>query len=136
MLICMKDIKEHRVSATLLIISFVAVLSMSVSALFAQSQNSTIVAFGDSFIVGVGSTSGNDFVSILSRDINRPITNAGVSGDTTATALARVDNVVSLNPALVLLFVGYNDVLQNVPQSVTMANILSIIDTIQQSGAH
>lgn len=94
-----------------------------------------IVAFGDSLVVGVGSTSGNDFVSVLSRRINLPIENMGVSGDTTASALSRVGNVISRDPDIVILLIGGNDILQRLPVDQMFINIKSIVTQLQSSGA-
>jgi len=49
-----------------------------------------IVAFGDSLVAGVGSTPGNDFVSILSREIGEPVENLGLAGNTTEMAFERI----------------------------------------------
>ena len=42
-----------------------------------------VVAFGDSLVAGSGASEGNDFVSLLSQKIGRPILNLGVPGNTT-----------------------------------------------------
>lgn len=133
----MRFIQKHRTVAILLFIILITILNLGVGVLFAQSNQTSgpIVAFGDSLVAGVGSTAGNDFVSILSRNINRPIINAGVGGDTTASALARVSSITALHPALVLVFLGGNDILQDVPQSQTISNLFSIIIALEQSGA-
>jgi hypothetical protein len=55
-----------------------------------------IVAFGDSLVFGYGSTAGNDFVTLLSKKLGEPIVNLGVSGDTTAQGLARIEQVTEL----------------------------------------
>ncbi|MGB2580416.1 MAG: arylesterase, partial [Minisyncoccia bacterium] len=41
------------------------------------SKGTDIIAFGDSLVVGVGSTNANDFVSLLSQKIGMPIINLG-----------------------------------------------------------
>jgi lysophospholipase L1-like esterase len=99
------------------------------------SKNIGIVAFGDSLVVGVGSTPGNDFVSLLSKKINQPITNLGVSGNTTAEGLERLSEVIALKPKVVLLLLGGNDFLRKVPATETFKNLESIIDQIQNTGS-
>lgn len=94
-----------------------------------------IIAFGDSLVVGVGATSGRDFVSILSSRIKRPIVNAGVSGDTTTDALARIDTILEQQPDLVIVMLGGNDALQRVPPDQALANLRAIIMKIQNRGA-
>lgn len=98
-------------------------------------KNSQIVAFGDSLVAGVGATSGNDFVSVLSRMLGNPIVNLGVLGDTTAQGLARVDQVIAKDPGTVILLLGGNDYLKKIPQEETFANLRSIIAKLQAQGA-
>ena len=60
----------------------------------------------------------------------------GVSGDTTASALARLDeDVLSQNPRIVLVGLGGNDFLQSVPLATTEANLRTIVRDIQRGGA-
>lgn len=95
-----------------------------------------IIAFGDSLVEGVGATYGNDFVSILSKRLNAPIINAGISGDTTETALLRLSNhVLSQNPKIVILLLGGNDALRRIPLENTFNTLSIIIDRIHAQGA-
>ncbi len=95
----------------------------------------SIVAFGDSLTEGVGSEIGGGFVSILSADLAMPIVNLGVSGDTTTKALLRINDVLLKKPALTILLLGGNDVLQKVPEETTISNLKKIIETLQASGS-
>lgn len=99
------------------------------------SSGANIVAFGDSLVVGVGSTEGNDFVSVLSSKIGEPIINLGKNGDTTEMALARLDEVLENDPKIVLLLLGGNDYLRQVPKEETFLNLGIIIEAIQKQGA-
>ena len=99
------------------------------------SSGETIIAFGDSLIEGVGATKENDFVSLLSARINTPIINLGHSGDTTAEALARIGDVLSKNPKVVMVLLGGNDFLKRVPKHEMLSNLEQIIITIQNKGA-
>lgn len=92
-------------------------------------KNSTIIGFGDSLVAGYGATGGNDFISVLSKSIGKPVENFGVSGDTTADALARIDTVIAKDPGIVILLIGGNDILRNVPITETEKNIRIIIET-------
>ena len=56
-----------------------------------DSHNANIIAFGDSLTAGYGAQPGEDYPSRLSSITGLNIINAGVSGDTTESALARVD---------------------------------------------
>lgn len=98
-------------------------------------RNKTIVAFGDSLVQGVGATQGNNFVSVLSKELKTPIINLGVSGNTTAQGLARIDEVISKRPGTVLVLFGGNDFLRKVPKEETFKNLRKIISTLQEEGA-
>ncbi len=95
-----------------------------------------IIAFGDSLVEGAGASSGKDFVSLLSKEINAPIINAGQSGDTTAVALVRLDkDVLSQDPRIVIILIGGNDAVRRVPKEEVIKNLGTIIDQIQKKGA-
>ena len=73
-------------------------------------KNGPIVAFGDSLTAGVGSTRGNNYVNQLEELVDEDIINAGVSGDTTEEALARLEeDVLSHDPRAVIVWLGGND---------------------------
>jgi len=95
----------------------------------------TIIAFGDSLIEGVGSTKGNDLASLLSRGIGEEVINEGRSGDTTITALSRVNDVLELDPKIVILLLGGNDYLKHVPKEETFQNLENMITIFQNKGA-
>lgn len=99
------------------------------------SENSGIIAFGDSLVEGVGSTSGGGFVTLLEGGLDIEIANLGRSGDTTMTALARVSRVTERKPALTIILLGGNDFLQRIPRENTVKNLENIITAIQASGS-
>ncbi len=100
------------------------------------SSGTDIVAFGDSLIFGVGATSDStNFVSILSRRIGKPIVNLGVSGNTTADGLSRLNQLDKYKPKVVILLLGGNDYLRKVPIDTTFTNLEKIIKNIQSRGA-
>ena len=100
------------------------------------TSGTTIIAFGDSLVEGRGATGGNDFVSLLSRRIRVPILNAGRSGDTTRSALERLDrDVLSRNPRIVIVLLGGNDFLRRVPVQETFANLQEVVSRIRERGA-
>jgi acyl-CoA thioesterase-1 len=96
----------------------------------------TVVAFGDSITAGIGTSGNNDYVSVLSNRTGVSIINAGRPGDTTATALARIDSAVLARDAdIVIVFLGGNDLLQGVPVPQRIANITAIVQQIRGDGA-
>ena len=99
------------------------------------SEGTDIIAFGDSLVVGVGSSEGNDFVSLLSEKIDQPIINLGNSGDTTADGVARISQLDEYNPKVVMLLLGGNDHLRKIPVAETHENLAVLIENIQDRGA-
>ncbi len=100
------------------------------------SPGANILAFGDSLTAGYGADSGEDYPSRLTVVLGTTVLNAGVSGDTTEAALARLDpDVLSHDPRIVIVGLGGNDYLRGVPISVTEANLRTINARIQSAGA-
>ena len=93
------------------------------------------VAFGDSLTAGFGASGGNDYPTLLSKNIGRTILNKGVPAETTENALGRVEEIVRLQPRVVLLCFGGNDGLQQLPMDKTFANLSTIIDRLHESGS-
>jgi lysophospholipase L1-like esterase len=100
-----------------------------------DSSGTSIVAFGDSLIYGVGSTPEHDFISLVSSAIGEPIINLGVSGNTTEAALERIDDIWQYDPKIVIILLGGNDYLRRVPMDTTFANLGAIVDEIHAHGA-
>ena len=101
-----------------------------------RSAGETIICFGDSLTEGVGAAAGEDYPSVLSRQLVTPVMNSGRSGDTSAQALERIDDaVLSKNPRLVIVLLGGNDFLRQVPRQETQKNLKEIIRRIQDQGA-
>ena len=95
-----------------------------------------IIAFGDSLVYGYGATEGKDFVSLLSERIGIPIINAGIPGDKTSDALARIrTDVLEKDPKVVIVVIGGNDFLRRVPKAETLSNVRNIVGQIKATGA-
>lgn len=94
-----------------------------------------LVAFGDSLIAGYGATEGNDAISRLESYIGVPIKNLGRNGDTSESALSRVDDVLSLKPDVVIVLLGGNDALRGVPVTETEAALSQILTRIKDADA-
>ncbi|OHA91282.1 MAG: hypothetical protein A2758_02345 [Candidatus Zambryskibacteria bacterium RIFCSPHIGHO2_01_FULL_49_18] len=99
------------------------------------SAGTDVIAFGDSLTAGVGSSRGEGFVKMITDDIDLPIINLGVSGDTTEAALNRVMQLDNYDPKIVILLLGGNDYLAGVPKEKTLENLAKIIDEIHKRGA-
>ena len=99
-----------------------------------------VLAFGDSLYAGYGLDRGQSLPDAvqarLRRDgINATIVNAGVSGDTTAAGRQRLGFVLDnlpRKPDLVLLGLGGNDVLRQLPAAETRANMTAMLDELHK----
>lgn len=95
-----------------------------------------IIALGDSITAGYGVAQTEAYPSVLSRQLGIPIVNRGVSGDTTAMALSRLQkDVISAQPWIVIVGIGGNDFLRRIPKTETEQNLRQIVTTIQQQKA-
>jgi acyl-CoA thioesterase-1 len=99
-----------------------------------------ILALGDSLFAGFGVARGEGYpekleAALRARGINARIANAGVSGDTTAAGLQRLQFALDAQPAppeLVLISLGGNDVLRGLPPEQTRANLGAILAELQK----
>ena len=101
-----------------------------------DSKGSAVIAFGDSLTAGYGAGPGEDYPSRVTGLSGISIQNAGVSGDTTAAALARLQSdVLDGDPRIVMVGLGGNDFLRGVSIDTTEANLRTIIKQVQGEGA-
>jgi acyl-CoA thioesterase-1 len=115
----------------------------AVASAHAQKQpgtEPTIVAFGDSLTAGFGVPSEDAYPSTLERRLRKDgyayrVVNAGVSGDTTAGGLRRVDWILKSQPRLVILELGANDGLRGFSPEQTRDNLARIIERLRDAGA-
>ena len=102
----------------------------------ARPAGENIICFGDSLTYGTGASQGMDYPSQLSRRIGRPVINAGIPGDTTDTALARLErDVLDRSPRIVLITLGGNDLKNRQDRDRAFRNLKAIITAIQGRGA-
>ena len=99
-----------------------------------------ILDFGDSLTAGYGVPVGQAFPARLEawlheRGIAARVVNAGVSGDTTAGGLARLDWALADKPDLVILALGANDALRGIEPSTVRGNLDKMIGRIEATGA-
>ena len=99
-----------------------------------------LVCFGDSLTAGLGTDPGESYPDVLQQLLNARgyhyhVVNAGISGNTTKDGLDRIARVIARHPQLVVIEYGGNDGLRGLPLEQTQANIASMIQQLQQSGA-
>lgn len=95
-----------------------------------------IICFGDSLTYGTGASEGMDYPSLLSKMLSMPVINAGVPGDTTSSALRRLEkDVLSQSPKIVFITLGGNDLKNRIPKETAFQNLKIIVEKIQDQGA-
>jgi acyl-CoA thioesterase-1 len=103
-------------------------------------EERVIVAFGDSLTAGPGVDAGRTYPALLGERLKREgydyrVVNAGVSGDTTAGGLRRVDWALRLKPEIVILELGVNDALRGQKLTAVRANLDQLVSRFQAAGA-
>ena len=101
----------------------------------AQAGPIRLLALGDSLTAGYGLPAGQGFVprleaALRQRGRNVRVLDAGVSGDTTAGGLARLDWALAERPHAVLVELGGNDGLRALPPRQSRANLAAILDRL------
>ena len=100
----------------------------------ALPAGSTILALGDSLTAGYGADAEAAYPAVLASLTGWQIINGGVSGNTSAQALARLPALMRRQPQLVLVSIGGNDFLRKVPEADTRSNIRQIVQQIKAAG--
>jgi acyl-CoA thioesterase-1 len=117
-----------------------AVLVLHLVAGAAAASDRVIVAFGDSLTAGLGVPADQTYPARLGERLRREgydykVVNAGVSGDTTAGGLRRVDWALRLKPEIVILELGVNDALRGQKLTSVRANLEQLVTRFQAAGA-
>lgn len=99
-----------------------------------------LICFGDSLTGGGEVPFGADYPSFLAEELPLPVINAGVAGDTTASAILRLEkDVLSKDPKIVIVELGANDFFRAKNRWKEMNNAFKnlgiIVDKIQEQGA-
>ena len=97
---------------------------------------STVLALGDSLTFGTGASAETSYPTVLAGLTGWNVVNAGVSGDTSAQALARLPALLAEHhPKLVIVSIGGNDFLRKLPESDTHAHVHAICKQSLDAGA-
>ncbi len=104
------------------------------------AQDRLILAFGDSLTAGAGVSAEQSYPALLAQRLKAEgyayrVVNAGVSGDTTAGGLRRVDWALRLRPDIVILELGANDALRGQDLGGVRANVEQLVARFQEGGA-
>lgn len=97
----------------------------------------TILFFGNSLTAGYGLEPEESFVGIIQQKIDSlnlgyEVINGGLSGETTASGLNRLDWFLEEEPSVFVLELGGNDGLRGIPVAETRRNLQQIIRLVQE----
>jgi len=100
-----------------------------------------LLILGDSLTAGYGLAAEEAFPAQLEEALlqsgrNVSVINAGVSGDTSAGGLARLDWALQDDPQMVIVALGGNDALRGLPPEETFANLDAILERLKVAGIH
>lgn len=126
--------------------SLLITIALCFSPAHAQSTPSTgttpvkLVFLGDSLAAGYGLKPDQAIPARLEAALkaagrNVTVINHGVSGDTTAGGLARVDWMLADKPDIVIVELGGNDALRGLPLAMTRDNLAAIVKACRDAGA-
>ena len=101
----------------------------------AESESEIILFFGNSLTAGMGLDPEDAFPALIqgkidSLNLGYTVINAGLSGETTAGGLNRLEWVLKQNVAIFVLELGANDGLRGTPLQETRSNLQGIIDAV------
>lgn len=103
-------------------------------------KTKTILFFGDSITAGYGLETDEAFPNLIQQRLDSlgydyTVINAGLSGETTAGGLNRINWVLKQNVEIFVLELGANDGLRGVPLAETRSNLNKIVDYVQEKNA-
>lgn len=119
--------------------AFVLVSISPASANSNACEGKQLVVFGDSLVAGYGLQPGAAYPEQLKKKLDEKgykleVINAGVSGDTTSSGLARLNWSVGDNVDAVILELGANDALRGISPEVTEKNLDAMIESFKSKG--
>jgi acyl-CoA thioesterase-1 len=113
--------------------------AMRAGSVAAEGKPLTILAFGDSLVAGFGLGSRDGFTAKLeaalkAKGVEARVVNAGLSGDTSAGGLARLDWALEPKPDFAIVELGANDGLRGLDPAQTRANLDAILAKLKAKG--
>jgi len=99
-----------------------------------------VVFLGDSLTAGLGLDENQAYPALLGQQLNQEgkavrVVNAGVSGDTTAGGLSRLNWLLGQHPDVLVVGLGANDGLRGLPLTEIELNLREIVRRSQAAGA-
>ena len=115
---------------------FVFIIIILFSSANAQDNEKVILFFGNSLTAGLGLDLNQAFPNLIQEKINETgknvrVINAGLSGETSAGGLNRIDWVLNQAVDIFVLELGANDGLRGLPLESTRTNLQGILDKVK-----
>ncbi len=115
---------------------WLAVIALFVAVIPAAAAPLKLLALGTSLTEGYGVPPGQDFTAVLqdrlaTAHLDVKLINAGVSGDTSAGGLSRLDWSLADHPDAAIVELGSNDALRGQSPAQTEANIAKVLDKLK-----
>ncbi|HXH71702.1 MAG TPA: arylesterase [Mariprofundaceae bacterium] len=124
---------SHRALPILLLIALLLAACSPSPKLPALPPDGVILAFGDSLTYGTGAGEGQSYPAVLASLSGHEVVNAGIPGEISAKGLARLPALLDeVQPSLLILCHGGNDMLQKLDLGQTEANLRAMIDEAKQ----
>jgi len=99
------------------------------------APDAVVLAFGDSLTYGTGAAAAESYPAQLESLIARRVVRAGVPGEVTAAALARLPEALDEHaPRLLILCIGGNDFLRNLSKEAAARNVRAMVRTARDRG--
>lgn len=102
-----------------------------------KSEKKTVLFYGNSLTAGYGLDEDASFPALIqdkidSLNLDYKVINGGLSGETTASGLSRLEWFLEEKPEIFVLELGGNDGLRGIPLDETRRNLEAIINSISQ----
>ena len=120
-----------------LIVAALTMLMLCLAPATGEARTVQLVAFGDSLTAGYLLPQDQALPAVIERllkakGLDIAVTNGGVSGDTTADGLARIDWTIPDGTDGVILALGANDMLRGLDPAIPRANLAAIMQRLKE----
>lgn len=127
----------NRLVFTLVLVRWLMLPALAAEPPKGGADQRTVVILGDSLAAGYGLDPSEAFPAVLQKKLDEAglqftVVNAGISGDTSAGGLRRIDWLLKRRVDVLVLELGGNDGLRGIPVGTTRTNLQSIIDRTRQ----
>lgn len=127
-----KGLKINWLMLALAIISLIGLVSISKYSDIKYFQGKRVAILGDSITSAEEVLVGQEFASLIEKDLGVDVFNFGKRWDTTSDALSRLKDVADIYPDVVVIILGGNDIIEDVPINETKENLEKIVEFFEE----